>query len=194
MHDRPPRRSVRLEIDEPRGDRPGDKIVENDVEADARRQAVGGRRAQIDRAEAVAGERGDVALGPDLGVAIGRDRVQRAGLVDHVIAGQAVIAARRGEQEALDPGLLGEPGEMHAGAVIDAVGVSGLRLPSGSLDSAARWMTASMPRGRARRRRAHLCGYAAHRRCCRRRQRCSFRKDRCRGRRPHGPPSAASAP
>ena len=127
-----------LRINEPRGDRPGHEVVEHDVESDPRRQAVGGRRTQINGAEAVPGELGNVALRPDLGDAIGRDGVERACFLHHDLAGQAVIAARRGKQETLDPGGLGEPGQTHAGAVIDAVGVSGLRLPSGSLDKAAR--------------------------------------------------------
>ena len=86
------------------------------------RQAVGRGRAEINRGEPVVGELGDVALGADLRGAIGRDRVQLARLLDHLIAGKAVIAARGGEQEALDLGCLGDAGEMHAAAVVDAVG------------------------------------------------------------------------
>ena len=121
MRDRPPRSSIRLEVDDSAGDGKGRQIVEDDVEAHARRHAVGGRRPQIDGAESVARQEHDVVLGLDFGIAVRRHRVQRAGLVDHVIARQAVVAARRGKQKALDPGFLREFGDMHAAAMIDVV-------------------------------------------------------------------------
>ena len=56
MHDRPPGRSVRLKIDEPSGHRPGHQVVEHDIESNAGRKAVGGRRTQKGGAKTVAGE------------------------------------------------------------------------------------------------------------------------------------------
>ena len=56
MRDRPPGRSIRLEVDDAAGDGKGRQIVEDDVEAHARRHAIGGRRPQIDRAEPIAGQ------------------------------------------------------------------------------------------------------------------------------------------
>ena len=67
-------------------------------------------------------------LSLDLGIAVRRHRVQRAGLVDHVIARQAVIAARRGKQKALDPGILRKLGHMHAAAMIDGVSDIGVEI------------------------------------------------------------------
>ena len=63
-----------------------------------------------------------LAFGIDLGFAVRRDRIERAGLVDHAFAGLAVVAAGRGEDEAADAGLLGEFGDANAGAMIDVVG------------------------------------------------------------------------
>src|SRR5882757_4352640 len=83
MDNRPPRRSIRLQIDQTLGDRPSHQIVEHDIEADAWRDAVGGRGAHVGRAEAVVGERGNVALRSDFGFTVRCDRVQRAGFVEH---------------------------------------------------------------------------------------------------------------
>ena len=98
----------------------GDEVVDDDVAAQARGDAVGGGVAQVDGAEVVVGERRDVALGQHLGAAVGRDRVERRPLVDRGVAlGGAVGAARGGVEEARDAGLLGGLGEPHAGAVVD---------------------------------------------------------------------------
>ena len=121
MRDRPPGSSIRLEVDDSAGDGKGRQIVEDDVEAHARRHAIGRRRAQIDRAESIARHGHDVVLSLDLGISVRRHRIQWAGLVDHVIARQAVIAARRGKQKALNPCFLRELGHMHAAAMIDGV-------------------------------------------------------------------------
>src|SRR5882757_5425887 len=87
MDDRPPRRSIRFQIDETLGHRPSHQIVEYDIETDAWRDAVGGRRAHVGRAETVAAQQGNVALRSDLGFAVRRDRVQRAGFVEHALTG-----------------------------------------------------------------------------------------------------------
>ena len=102
MRDRTPGRSIRLEIDKSGGDREGGQIVEDDVEAHTRRNAISGRRPEIDRAKSIACKGDDVALGPHLGIAVGCDRVQRARFINHVVARQAVIAAGRRKQEAPD--------------------------------------------------------------------------------------------
>ena len=122
MHDRAPGRAVRLQIDQPLRHCPGDKIVQHDVEAHARRDAVSRRGPQEHRTEAVAGERGDIALRPDFRLAIRRHRVERAGLVDHLLAGFAVIRAGRRHYEARHARLLRHPCQMDAAAVIDAEG------------------------------------------------------------------------
>ena len=94
-----------------------------------RRDAIGGRRPQEDRAEAVAGERRDVALGPDLRLAVGGDRIERAGLVDHVLAGagrSCCTTTRTGS--ASTPACLASFGEADAGAMIDVVGEFGVEI------------------------------------------------------------------
>ena len=116
MHDRPPGRSVRLEIDEPSGHRPGNQVVEHDIESDPGRKTVCGRWTQEGGTEIIPGEQGDIALRPDLRDAVGRDGVERARFLHELIAGQTVIATRRGKQKALDVGSLGEPRQMQAGA------------------------------------------------------------------------------
>ena len=55
----------------------GDEVVDHDVAAQAGGDAVGGGVAQVDGAEVVVGERGDVALGQHLGAAVGGDGVER---------------------------------------------------------------------------------------------------------------------
>ena len=53
MDDRSPGRPVGFKVNQACGDRPGHEVVEHDVESNAGRQAVGGRRAQINGAKAV---------------------------------------------------------------------------------------------------------------------------------------------
>ena len=121
VDDRPPRRAVGLEEDAAIGDSPGDKIVENDIETQSRRDAVGGGGAQEGRTEAISGELRDVPLGAHLRNAIGGQRLQLAGLIDHVVTSKPVVAARGGEQEPFDACLLAEFSDPHAGEMIDVV-------------------------------------------------------------------------
>ena len=100
----------------------GDEVVEHDVEPQPRRYAIGRSRAEEDGAEAVAREARNVPLRPDLRLAIGGDGIERSRLVDQVLAGTAVVAARGREHESLDAGLLGERGDAHAGVMVDGVG------------------------------------------------------------------------
>src|SRR5206468_6608682 len=62
MNDRPPGHAVALQEDTLAGERVGDKVVQNQIETDARREAVGGRAAQQYRREFVARQRQQPAL------------------------------------------------------------------------------------------------------------------------------------
>ena len=97
------------------------QVVEHDIESDPGRKTVCGGWTQEGGTEIIPGEQGDIALRPDLGDAVGRDGVERACFLHELIAGQTVIAARRGKQKTLDLGSLGESRQTQAGAVIDAI-------------------------------------------------------------------------
>src|SRR6185437_730688 len=56
MNDRPPRASVRFQVDEFLGHCPSNKIVEDDVEAHARREAIGRRGTQECWTKVIRGE------------------------------------------------------------------------------------------------------------------------------------------
>src|SRR6185295_9938414 len=99
--DRAPGRPIGLEIDVTRGHRVRHEVVEHDIEAKPRRYSVSRGRAQEDGTEAVAGKARDVSLRAHLRLTVGGDRVEWGGLVDQVLTGLAVVAARGGEHEAL---------------------------------------------------------------------------------------------
>jgi hypothetical protein len=128
VHERAPRRPVALQVDAAGRHRPGDEVVEHDVESVARRDAVRGRRPQERRAEAVVRERRDVALRAHLRLAVRRDRVERRLLVDHRVAGRAVVAARGREDEAAHAGLARGAGEARRAQVVDVEGQLGVQV------------------------------------------------------------------
>ena len=59
VHERAPGRPVALDQDLARGHRVSDQVVDHDVDAKSRRDTVGGRVAQVGRAEGIVGELGD---------------------------------------------------------------------------------------------------------------------------------------
>src|SRR6266851_1097471 len=122
VNDGPPGRTVALEQDLAGGERPGYEVVEHDVEAEPRRNAIGGGAAQEGGCEGFVGEPGDVALGEHLGFAVSRDRVELGVLAHRRVSGSSVVAAGRGEHEAAYPDFLGERGEADRGAVVDVEG------------------------------------------------------------------------
>src|SRR5215475_4780481 len=103
------------------GHGPSDKIVQNNIEAQPRRNPVGGGRTQEHRAEAIVGKRSDVALRPYLGITIGSDRIESTCLVDQPVAGTAIVAAGRSEYESSDPCLFGKLCDSHARSMVDFV-------------------------------------------------------------------------
>ncbi len=127
---RPPRRAVALEPYRARRQRPPDEVVENDVETEAWRDAVGGREPQRHRRELVAREGCQRALAAHLRLGIGREGCKRRGLVDREPGARgAVHAAGRREHEPRDstgPSQLGEPGGR---LVVDGVRQSLVELP-----------------------------------------------------------------
>src|SRR5690606_32270042 len=70
VHDRAPRRAVRLKQDFAPRYRPGDQIVQDDVEPHPRREPVSGRGSKIYWTKIRAGECGNVPLRPDFRLAI----------------------------------------------------------------------------------------------------------------------------
>src|ERR1700730_10246367 len=117
-----PWRAIRFQVDLSGCEAPRDKVVQDDVEAHARRNAVSCRGPQKDGAETVPGKARDVALGHDLRRAVSRHGIESASLVNHRFAGLTVIAARRSKDKTRDPDLLGKLCHPHACAMIDLIG------------------------------------------------------------------------
>ena len=176
-------RAVGLEQHVVGGDRVPDEVVDDHVGADARRQAVRGGVPQERGTEVVVREQRDVALAHTFDSPYGVTGLNAAcsSSISPPDDG-AVEAARRGEQEAGHAGLLRELRQVHARPVVDVVGdVAAQMSPSGSLESAARWITASNPsRSRALERRGCRDGSPAARRA--RGRTCTLRRRRCRAR------------
>ncbi len=93
MHDGPPRRAVRFQADLPGRERPSHKIIQNNIEAQPRRKPVGRCGPQINGTKATARQARDVVLGHDFRLPVSRHWIERAGLINHFLAGLAVIAA-----------------------------------------------------------------------------------------------------
>ena len=129
MGDRPPGRAVRLDVDPSRCHRPGHEVVQHEIEPDPRADPIGRGGPEIDRAESVAGEFGEALLGPDLADAVGRQRIQRAGLVDEIRAAHPVVRAGGRIDEPLDADCLGQTREAHRSLEIDRVGRVGMEIP-----------------------------------------------------------------
>ena len=129
MDDGTPGRAVALDVDPARGERRGYQIVQYDVEAQSRRHAIRGRIAHVSRGETVAGQRCDVAFHQNLRLAVGGDRIQGGGLVQEIVAGSAVSAARGREDEARYARLFRESCQLHRGKVVDVVGELRIEIP-----------------------------------------------------------------
>ncbi len=98
------------------------RVVQHDVQTEARRNPVSRGVAHVSRSEALVGQRRDVALDQDFRLAIRGNRIQRSILVAEGVAAGAIGAARRREDEALDAGSLGQPRQPHRCDVVDLVG------------------------------------------------------------------------
>ena len=121
MDERSPRRPVALNQHLAGGIGDPDQIVHNDIRTKARRRPISGRITKKGRAEPLVGELRDIRFDEHLRTAVGRNRVERGGLVQHSVASGAVEAARRGEQESRYAGLLGGAGQRHAPEMVDVV-------------------------------------------------------------------------
>src|SRR5262249_2662569 len=82
VHQRPPGSAVAAYEDISGRVRVTHQAVDDEIAAQAWRQAVGGGIAEIRRAKALVGQLGDVLLDPHLRLAVGRDRVERGFFVD----------------------------------------------------------------------------------------------------------------
>ena len=68
------------------------------------------------------GQRRDVALDQDLGLAIRGHRIESGSFIVESIPGRAVGAARRREDKALHAGCLGQFGQPDRSLMVDVVG------------------------------------------------------------------------
>ena len=106
VDERPPGRPVAHDRHLAGRCREPDEVVHDDVTAEPRRVAVRSRIPEIDGAERLIGELAQVTLREDLRFAVGRHRIEVRVLVEQVVALRPVDAARRGEDEAIDPASL----------------------------------------------------------------------------------------
>src|SRR5215212_3533931 len=122
MDERPPRSPVALHDDLAPRVRPPDEVVHDYVEPQPWRHPVGRGVAEVRRAEVVISELGDVALGHDLGLPVGRDRREGRTFVEHrVVLALAVETARGREEKARHARLFGLLRDVHRGEMVDVV-------------------------------------------------------------------------
>ena len=191
--ERPPGSAVALDQDLARGDGIAHEVVDDEVAAKSRRDAVGGGISQVRRAEVVVGELTHVLLGQHLRLAVRRHRVERGLLVEEFFPGLSVEAARRREDEPRDAGLLRPLGEARRCAVVDVECRVGRQVADRIVGNRGEVKHGFEPlQCRPPSRPGRRCGEPARRR--RRRRMCSPRRDSCPGRPRRGPPAAASAP
>jgi hypothetical protein len=119
VDERAPGRAVAHDQDVARGEGETGQVVDDEVAAQPRRDAVGRGTAEERGAERVPRQQRDVLLGEQLRLAIGRDGVPGSVLVEELVAGRAIEAARRREDEALDSGGLRRPRDVHGRVVVD---------------------------------------------------------------------------
>ena len=120
MDDRTPGGAVRLQGRSAPGHRRGDEMFRTIRRAGGARHHRpwrGGRR----RTEAAARPCGRCRAPTAPSILVGRHRVEGSGLVDHLVAGEAVVVARRCEQEAPDAGHGSPRRPANACPVIDVV-------------------------------------------------------------------------
>ena len=103
--------------------RPAGEVVEDDVEAEPRRDAVDRRVAHRDDREPVASERREALLRAHLGLGVGGQRLERRPLVEQVVRSRrAVHRAGRREDEPPDAGGLGLSCDAQRRVEVDVVG------------------------------------------------------------------------
>src|SRR5262249_45315151 len=107
----PPGRAIGLDADLAIGQRRGQEGVDDQVDPQHGRVAVGGGVAEEGRGERVVGQLGDGVLGVDLGPGVGGQGIERVGLVEVELLALAVDGAAAGEEEAGYAGALGRSGQ-----------------------------------------------------------------------------------
>jgi hypothetical protein len=120
MHERPPRRPVAEDPDLAGRERPRDQVVEDDIDTEARRDAVCSRVTHVHGRERVARQFRKTLLGPSLRLRIRAQRAQRRVLVrGNLVLGSAVHAAGRREHEEGDAGLLRSSRQLQGAIEVD---------------------------------------------------------------------------
>src|SRR2546427_205911 len=113
--------AVALDVDAALCIGPGHEVVQHEVEAEARRDAVRRRVPEERWAEPVVRQLRHVLLDADLRDGVGRDRIELGRLLGAVVAWPPVDAAGTGEEEAPHAGVLREPREADRGSMADVV-------------------------------------------------------------------------
>jgi hypothetical protein len=129
VHDGTPWRAVALEANRAGRIRPGNEVIEHEVEPQARRKTIGRRIPKVERAEVVVRELGEVLLHEDFGLPVRSYWIEVSLLRQEIIAPGAVVAARRREDEALDAGFLGKLSHADRRSVVDLVGQLRIQVP-----------------------------------------------------------------
>src|SRR4051794_8780806 len=122
MNNRAPGRAVALNKNAPSGYSRGNKIIEYHIQAQSRRHTIGRRVAHEGGREIVVRQLLYVMLDEYFRLSVGCDRIKRGGLIEEVISGRAIGAARRSEYVTLHTRLLGQFRNLHRRVMIDIVG------------------------------------------------------------------------
>src|SRR5258708_37794154 len=122
MDNRPPRSPVTFYKNFALCISPGDEIVEDDIQTEAGRNAVGSGIAHKGWAEIVVGKRGNITFDEHFRFSVRCDRMTAGRLVEKVIAGRSISAAGRGKHEAADACGFREFRKPDRGGMVDIVG------------------------------------------------------------------------
>ena len=130
MDQRPPRRPVAPDEHFAGHQRARDEVVDDQVQAKVGRVPVDGRVPKEDRAEVVVGEFRDGTFREDLRLAVRRHRVEGGGFGEQIVGRRrSVQAARRREDEAFDPSLLGQTSDPDRAEMVDLERARGIQVP-----------------------------------------------------------------
>ena len=146
---RPPGGPVALQANRPKRDRRADEVVENDVEAQSRRNAVRRRKPQEDRREIIRRQLRERLLGPHLRRRVCGQRRQWRRLVDGHSSSDApyMLHEDANTKRSIPAARASSASRTPARWLMSYVSASS-KSPRGSFDSAARCTIASIPRGR----------------------------------------------
>src|SRR5271165_3165856 len=122
MDDRPPGGAIALDVYFSFCVRPSNKIVEDNIETQTRRNSIGGGISHERGTKPIIRQGRHVALDEHFGLAIWGDGIECSRFVQKVVACSSIRAARGRKDEASDTGGLCQLRHVDRGTMIDVVG------------------------------------------------------------------------